>query len=74
MKFLSARGACLIILLASMTSRAWCMDAGHSGLRSRPSLPEAAGSVVLLAATIDDESAAEASPARACPVTRMPTP
>jgi opacity protein-like surface antigen len=43
MKSTSARGACLAIMLASLTSTAWCQDVGLPGLLPLPPLPMAAG-------------------------------
>src|SRR5437868_6642698 len=52
MKFSSARGACLLILLSSMASTAWCQDAGPS-LFPLPPLPSAPNYPVSRAAGTD---------------------
>src|SRR4051812_2189045 len=52
MKFLSARGACLLILLSSMASTAWCQDTGP-GLFPLPPLPSVPGYPVTRVAATD---------------------
>jgi opacity protein-like surface antigen len=61
MMFHSARGASLVILLASLTSTAWCQDTRLPGLLPPPPLPRVAGYPVA-PATANDALWGQAEP------------
>jgi len=74
MKSTSARGACLAILLASLTSTAWCQDPGLPSLLPMPPLPAVGTNFPVAHAAATDALWGTAEPSPAPQVGNLPSP